>query len=64
MSEEDLEKITQQLDQNSSSFGLKGTIKRLQIFYGITDIYSIESQKRYGTRVNITIPLERGVEIE
>ncbi|MDP4182630.1 MAG: histidine kinase [Bacillota bacterium] len=47
------------IDDNSSSFGLKGTIKRLQIFYGISDMYSIESQKGFGARITLKIPIER-----
>ncbi|NLL05430.1 MAG: sensor histidine kinase [Clostridiaceae bacterium] len=62
MSEEALKSIKlDTIDSNSSSFGLKGTIKRLQLFYGITDIYNIESKKRYGTKIDIIIPMLRGV---
>ncbi len=62
MSEEELKSIRiDTIDSNSSSFGLKGTIKRLQLFYGITDIYHIESKKRYGTKIDIIIPMLRGV---
>jgi len=61
MSEEELLALTKdKIDSNSSSFGLKGTIKRLQIFYGVENIYKIESRKRYGTKVTITIPKKRG----
>lgn len=62
MSEEGLKSIKlDTIDSNSSSFGLKGTIKRLQLFYGITDIYNIESKRRYGTKIDIIIPMLRGV---
>lgn len=62
MSEEALKSIKlDTINSNSSSFGLKGTIKRLQLFYGITDIYNIESKKRYGTKIDIIIPMLRGV---
>lgn len=47
------------IDKNSSSFGLKGTIKRLQFFYGTSDIYSIESQKGLGTKITLKIPTGR-----
>ncbi|TYQ15158.1 UNVERIFIED_CONTAM: two-component system sensor histidine kinase YesM [Acetivibrio alkalicellulosi] len=61
MDEDKLNAITKDnIDKNSLSFGLKGTIKRLQFFYGISDVYSIESKKRVGTKVSIIIPLERG----
>jgi|LSQX01.2.fsa_nt_gb two-component system sensor histidine kinase YesM len=63
MSEEELLNVTRdKIDSNSTSFGLKGTIMRLQFFYGINDLYMIESKKRYGTRVTITIPKERGAD--
>lgn len=39
-----------------SSFGLRGTIERLRIFYGIEDILRIESKEGAGTRIIITIP--------
>lgn len=65
MSEEELESIkSDNIDSNSASFGLKGTIKRLQLFYGITDIYNIESKKRYGTKIEIIIPMLRGADNE
>lgn len=65
MSEEQLGSIkSDAIDSNSTSFGLKGTIKRLQFFYGITDIYTIESKKRYGTKIDISIPMLRGVSNE
>jgi two-component system sensor histidine kinase YesM len=61
MENEELAKIMDgKLDNNNSSFGLRGTIERLKIFYGISDVYSIESQKRYGTRVTLKIPIVRG----
>lgn len=65
MSEEQLGSIkSDAIDSNSTSFGLKGTIKRLQFFYGITNIYTIESKKRYGTKIDISIPMLRGVSNE
>ncbi|NLD50414.1 MAG: sensor histidine kinase [Clostridiaceae bacterium] len=62
MSEEELLDLNSDtLDSNSESFGLKGTIKRLQIFYSSSDIYKIESKKRYGTKITLTVPAKRGV---
>lgn len=71
MSEEVLNSIKSEvLDLNKLSFGLKGTIKRLKLFYGtnntsdnynIDDIYSVESEKRKGTKIFIKIPMLRGV---
>lgn len=63
MSEEELDKVMcDKIDANKKSFGLRGTIERIQIFYGVSDIYSIESQKRYGTKVSFFIPREKRVE--
>lgn len=42
-----------------TSFGLRGTIERLKIFYGINDPVSIESEKYGGTKVIIRIPVEK-----
>ena len=59
MTEEDLHKI---LDSkigrdNNSSFGLRGTIERLRIFYGNDDGFKIESKAGVGTKVTISIPV-------
>lgn len=65
MTEEELDKVIgDKIDKNNLSFGLRGTIERLRIFYGISDVYEIESHKRYGTKVTITIPIEVGVKYE
>ena len=44
---------------SKSSFGLRGTIERLRIFYGIKDPVSIKSEPGCGTTVTIRIPVER-----
>ncbi|AQR97314.1 sensor histidine kinase [Clostridium saccharoperbutylacetonicum] len=65
MTEEELDKVvSDKIDNNNLSFGLRGTIERLRIFYGTSDVYEIKSRKRYGTKVNITIPIEEGWENE
>lgn len=57
MTEEQLENILDKnIEANKKSFGLRGTIERLKIFYGIPDIYTIESSKHSGCKVTITIP--------
>jgi two-component system sensor histidine kinase YesM len=59
MTEKELEKVTNdKINNNNLSFGLRGTVERLKIFYGISNVYKIESRKRYGTKVTITIPIE------
>lgn len=40
----------------NKSFGLRGTIERLRIFYGNEVCYRIETQKGNGTIITITIP--------
>ena len=60
MNAEELRKVIGSgLEANTSSFGLRGTIERLKIFYGNDNIYEISSIKGQGTKINITIPLEQ-----
>lgn len=44
----------------SSSFGLRGTIERLRIFYDKKDIVRIDSILGKGTKIIISIPIEEG----
>ncbi|HYH01501.1 MAG TPA: histidine kinase, partial [Bacillota bacterium] len=43
---------------NRGSFGLRGTIERLRIFYGIENILLIDSEIGKGTTLTIRIPFE------
>ena len=43
-------------DRSALSFGLRGTIKRLQLFYGYDDIYELESAPGKGTAILLKIP--------
>lgn len=43
-----------------TSFGLRGTIERLSIFYGTEDCFQIESDVGIGTRITILIPVDNG----
>ena len=59
MSEEVLNKMMRgKYGDTKVSYGLKGTIERLRIFYGVTDLVSIESKEYIGTKVIISIPIE------
>lgn len=59
MQEETLQKIfSGRKSIEETSFGLKGTIERLRIFYGIENVLSIKSSPG-GTEVILTIPAER-----
>ncbi len=59
MNEEVLNKILQgKYDDTKVSYGLKGTIERLRIFYGVNDLVTIESNEYIGTKVVISIPVE------
>lgn len=44
-------------DTGVSSFGLRGTIERLRIFYGSDDCFDIESEVGAGTKITILIPV-------
>lgn len=58
MEDEEIKSIaSDNLDHNQSSFGLRGTIQRLKIYYGTDDIYKVESQKYAGTKITLKIPL-------
>jgi two-component system sensor histidine kinase YesM len=48
------------LPKEGHGFGLRGTIERLQIFYGSDDICRIESGYGSGTKITLTLPLEGG----
>lgn len=56
-SETELERIeAKSVSGQKKSFGLRGTIERLRIFYGNEVSYRIETQKGNGTIITITIP--------
>lgn len=60
MTDEELQKIKGgELEINMSSFGLRGTIERLKIFYEQDLKYTIESNKNTGTRIEISVPLRQ-----
>jgi two-component system sensor histidine kinase YesM len=59
MDEEVLQQISIQDDTKTTAhFGIRGTIERLKIFYGVKDVFSIESKKTIGTKVTLTIPIK------
>ncbi len=45
------------LDAHSASFGLRGTIRRLRLFYNKDDVYKIESEPGRGTTVTLKLPI-------
>ena len=60
MSEAELENIWNAgPDSASRSFGLKGTIERMQIFYETQDICTIDSRLDEGTTITFFIPTAR-----
>lgn len=48
--------LNRNLNDESSSFGLRGTIERLRIFYGIDNVVEIDSEPGRGTKIIINIP--------
>lgn len=63
MGEEEVRRVTSAKPEGAkTSYGLRGTIERLRIFYGENDLFSIESTKGEGTRVIISIPVGGGDE--
>jgi two-component system, sensor histidine kinase YesM len=60
MNEKEFSKlIGAKLEHNACSFGLRGTIERLKIFYDAEDIYCIRSEKGLGTKITLNIPVKR-----
>ncbi len=46
------------IDGNIKSFGLRGTIARLRIHYGVDDIYEVTSERFKGTQVILKLPFQ------
>lgn len=60
MSEEEIDRITHgKYNDTKVSYGLKGTIERLRIFYGEGDLVTIDSRKYHGTKISISIPIKK-----
>lgn len=58
MSKEKVAELTgESLDINEKSFGLRGTIERMKIFYDTDIEYEIKSAERKGTAIFIKIPV-------
>jgi two-component system sensor histidine kinase YesM len=59
MFEEDIRRI---MDNSAykgvAGFGLRGTIERLRIFYGVYDCFRIESVIGLGTKITISVPIK------
>ena len=53
MNEEQLKQIMQ---ERSKSFGFKGTIERIQYYYGREDVYEIKSEEGFYTQIDLKIP--------
>lgn len=43
-----------------NSFGVKGTLERIKLYYGLNDLVKFKSQKGYGTEVEMRFPLQEG----
>lgn len=57
MAEEKLmEVLNENIEENRKSFGLRGTIERLQIYYNQKDIYHIISTPGKGTQILLSLP--------
>ncbi|ROR31420.1 two-component system sensor histidine kinase YesM [Mobilisporobacter senegalensis] len=54
MNEEQLDQIMQ---DNNKSFGFKGTIERIQYYYGKEDVFEIKSVEGIYTEIDLKIPL-------
>ncbi len=60
MTPQDLDSIlSSSSDSQTQSFGLKGTIERMKIFYETQDICTIDSRPNEGTAITFLIPLDK-----
>ncbi len=48
--------LDKNIEENRKSFGLRGTIERLQIYYNQKDIYHISSTPGKGTQILLSLP--------
>ncbi|OPJ59859.1 sensor histidine kinase [Clostridium oryzae] len=65
MTEEELNLMkSQKINDNLDSFGFRGTVERLKIYYDCSDVYTIESSKGTGTKITLIIPKKRGEQNE
>ena len=51
--------MTTKIETNPESFGLRGTIERMQIFYETQNIYTIKSSPSRGTDITFLIPINK-----
>lgn len=59
MSKEQIQHIqADYLDENKASFGLRGTIARLKIHYGVDDIYEVTSEPFKGAKITLKVPIQ------
>jgi len=59
MGEEDLRKITgESLSENRGSFGLRGTIMRMRLYYGDDFEYAVDSYPGEGTAITLLFPIQ------
>lgn len=58
MSKNQIEEILNEETEWKKSFGLRGTVERLQIFYNEKDIFGIESSLGAGTEITFCLPLK------
>ncbi len=58
MSESELANLRNNLEElnNSKSFGMINTLRRLRSFYGEDVIFKVESKENVGTKINILLP--------
>ncbi len=59
MSEEFIKSMLENSIGSIDSFGLRGTIERLRIFYGMDNCFQIESKVDLGTKITLLIPITK-----
>jgi sensor histidine kinase YesM len=56
-----LEERLTETQGHSTGIGISNVVRRLRLFYGLDDVFRIESRPGQGTKVQLILPKARGV---
>lgn len=58
------EKTAEILEHHSKGVGMKATMEKLSLYFEVENVLKIQSKKGCGTKITITIPIDRGAHVE